>query len=193
MSAQVVRSVELVSGRRYLMETTYVPVWDGRRDGPGGPLLGEYGPPRPVQPREWLVLDDPDAAVRARPNRCQARVVRPRRPVRHAGPVFYARPAIWALLAAPVTIDDIATAVGVPRHGLKSAVGLLLEVGAVVRAGLRPNLNLTRRPGERRTSVLYQRAPAYQSSETWPTLLPRRRRAQAIADIQRRQAERRGA
>jgi len=172
MSAQVVRSVELVSGRRYLMETTYVPVWDGRRDGPGGPLLGEYGPPRPVQPREWLVLDDPDHA-------------------RHAGQVFYARPAIWALLAEPVTIDDIATAVGVPRHGLKSAVGLLLEVGAVVRAGLRPNLNLTRRPGERRTSVLYQRAPAYQSSETWPTLLPRRRRAQAIADIQRRQAERR--
>jgi hypothetical protein len=147
-----------------------VVVWNGCKDGPGGALLGDYGPPAPPKPKEWLVLPNPKVAVQARPTRKpNPRVMRAERPLRHAGPVFYARPKIWHLLASPVSIGDIEAAVGgLPRRALKSAVDLLRRGGAVMEAGYRENP--FRRSGIKRVTKLYQRTPAYLDVPTWPTV-----------------------
>ena len=195
---QTIRSVEQIADKRYLVETTYVPVWDGT-ERCGGRLLGSYGPPPPVTPpKTFLVIPayvdaqiarqevtkarrqraarrtPPPVLVRpvATP-RTSVRTTRPASPRggRTGGPVFHARPAIWALLAEPVSVSDIRARIGgLPQHALQVALSLLLKAGGIVRAGAKANA--VRRPGIKATSLLYQRAPAYQDAPSWP-LLPR--------------------
>ena len=208
---QTIRSVEQIADKRYLVETTYVPVWDGT-ERCGGRLLGSYGPPPPVTPPKTFLVIPPhvDAQIalqgsksflmgevaykvaasgtgaaevtRKRRQRAARRtpppvIVRPvvtRSPFgRACGPVFHARPAIWALLAEPVSVSDIRARIGgLPQHALQVALSLLLKAGGIVRAGAKTNA--VRRPGIKATSLLYQRAPAYQDAPSWP-LLPRPR------------------
>ena len=186
---QTIRSVEQIADKRYLVETTYVPVWDGT-ERCGGRLLGSYGPPPPVTPpktflvipayvdaqiaRQEVTKERRQRAARRTPPPVIVRPVVTRSPFgRACGPVFHARPAIWALLAEPVSVSDIRARIGgLPQHALQVALSLLLKAGGIVRAGAKTNA--VRRPGIKATSLLYQRAPAYQDAPSWP-LLPRPR------------------
>lgn len=163
--------------------TEGVVVWDGTDRRPWGRLLSDVGAPlQPVTPRAWIVVP-PKAeaeiqAVEAVLERVRkGRTPRPKRtwvpPPPKVGPVFHARPAIWALLAQPVSVDDIQARIGgLPRHPLQVALSLLLAAGGLVLAGERENP--VRSTGVKRMSVLYQRAPAYQHALSWPRL-PRAR------------------
>lgn len=159
---QTIRSVELVAGKRYLVETTYVPVWNGT-EACGGRTLGAYEPPAPVRNAPRLILP-PDVDGPVESPRVAARR---RRADQHARMT-----KAWSVLATPCTTAAVATAQGISKDAAHRMIWSLINRGFVVRAGA---IEIpTSRQHVKRTAVLYQRAPAYQDAPSWP-VLPRGR------------------
>jgi hypothetical protein len=144
-------------------------VWDGRREGPGGALLGDYEVRGEVRPRQWLVLP-PSVDTMPAPTPVPAAPKpppKPRPPAAHAGPVCHARNAIWTMLRTPVTVNQIAAALHLPRRALATAISQLFQGGAVIRV---PGKS---RDGGGRSTTRYQRSERYATVAAWPWV-PRR-------------------